>query len=74
MWAVLPSIPGAMASGTLPAPPRATGSGSVGDLMASSAVGQEEPGLGGRACCGNQENLERMRGSGRGGEHAREGG
>lgn len=74
MQAVLTSIPGAVASGTVPAPPCATVSGSVGDLVASSAAGQEEPGRGGRACRGSQENLERMRGSGRGGERAREGG
>ena len=73
MQAVLTSIPGAMVNGTMPAPPHATDPGSVGDLAASSAAGQEEPGWGGRACRGSQENLERMRGSGRGGEHAREG-
>lgn len=41
MQAVRVSIPGAMAKGTVPAPPHATAPGSVGDLVSSCAVGRK---------------------------------
>lgn len=74
MRAVLTSIPRVMVSRTVPGPSLCHSPGSVGDFAVSPGVEQEKPGWGSQACRGSQENLERMRGSGRGGERAREGG
>lgn len=74
MQPVLTSIPRVMVSRTVPGTYLCHGPGSVGDFTVSPGAEQEKPGWGGQACRGSQENLERMRGSGRGGERAREGG